>query len=222
MTFLERAGELQTDSTAGDPSSERPPRLVVIAASAGGVQALMVVLAGLPASFAVPVVVLLHLAPHHRSLLTQVLGRRSRLPVQEATDGQQLVAGTIYVAPPDHHLLVELGGTLHLTQTAEVHFVRPSADLLFSTAARAFGRQVVAVVLTGTGTDGTAGAHAVRRAGGTVVAQDAATSEYFGMPGSVIQAGDADLVLPLPLIADALVRLCAPGDAHPETLRGRP
>jgi two-component system chemotaxis response regulator CheB len=113
----------------------------------------------------------------------------------------------VHVAPPDHHLLVDADGTLSLTRTELVHFVRPSADLLFESGAASFGRRVIGVVLTGTGSDGSLGVEAIKRRGGTVIAQDEETSDFFGMPGAAIDAGAVDFVLPLDQIAEALISL---------------
>jgi two-component system, chemotaxis family, protein-glutamate methylesterase/glutaminase len=180
---------------------------VLVAASAGGLTALTSVLSELPADFPAGVAVVQHIEPHHRSLLAEILGRSCSLPVQQAQDGQPFVAGMVHVAPPDHHLLVNAGGTLSLTRTELVHFVRPSADLLFDSGAASFGNRAIGVVLTGSGSDGALGVEAIKRVGGTVIAQDEATSEFFGMPGAAIATGGVDFVLPLDQIADALTSL---------------
>ena len=150
-----------------------------------------------------------HIEPHHRSLLAEILGRSCPLPVEQASDGEPLRAGVVHVAPPDHHLLVNAGGSLSLTRTELVHFVRPSADLLFESAAASFGRRAIGVVLTGTGSDGSLGVEAIKRVGGTVIAQDRATAEFFGMPGAAIGTGAVDFVLPLDQIAECLTSLVA-------------
>ena len=115
----------------------------------------------------------------------------------------------MYVVPPDHHLLVNADGSLSLTRTELVHFVRPSADLLFDSAAASFGPRAIGVVLTGTGSDGAFGVEAIKRVGGTVIAQDEATAEFFGMPGAAIKTGAVDFVLPLEQIPEALTSLVA-------------
>jgi len=181
--------------------------LVVVAASAGGVQALTQLVSDLPNGFSLPMVVVQHVDPHHRSLLTEILGRRSRVPVESVGDGTKMQPGTVYVAPPDSHVLVEDDGTLSLSQAEQVHFVRPSADILFESAAASYGDRVIAVVLTGTGEDGATGVSAVHDRGGTVVAQDEGSSEFFGMPHAAIATGAVDVVLPLEEIAPKLVAL---------------
>ena len=181
--------------------------LVVVAASAGGVQALQQFVSGLPVGFGLPVVVVQHVDPRHRSLLVEILGRRSQLTISHVEEGTRLASGTVYVAPPGLHVLVNPDGTLSLSKAELVHFVRPSADLLFDSAAASYKNRVIAVVLTGSGEDGATGVEAVKKMGGTVIAQDESTSEFFGMPGAAIATGSVDFVLPLDEIPAALVTL---------------
>lgn len=181
--------------------------LVVVAASAGGVQALTKLVSDLPAGFPLAVVVVQHLDPDHRSLLVDILSRRARVAVEPVDERTTIVPGTVYVAPPGSHVLVNDDRTLSLSKAALVHFVRPSADLLFESAATSYTDRVIAVVLTGTGEDGANGVRAVHEMGGTVMAQDEASAEFFGMPGAAIATGAVDFVLPLDEIVPALVRL---------------
>lgn len=181
--------------------------LVVIAASAGGMQALGTVLTGMPRGFPAAVLVVQHLDPRHKSLMADILARRTTLDVAEAREGERLAPGQVRIAPPDRHLLVNPDGSLGLSQSELVHFVRPSADLLFESAAAALGRHVVAVVLTGSGSDGAMGVTAVKKVGGTVIAQDEATSDFFGMPGGAIRTGSVDFVLPLEEISSMITSL---------------
>ena len=193
------------------PNSGQPDRAatdaVLVAASAGGLSALTSVLSELPADFPASVAIVQHIEPHHRSMLAEILGRSCALPVTQAADGQLFQPGVVRVAPPDHHLLVDADGSLSLTRTELVHFVRPSADLLFESGAASFGNRAIGIVLTGTGSDGSLGVEAIKRRGGTVIAQDEATSDFFGMPGAAIDSGAVDFVLPLDQIADALTSL---------------
>jgi two-component system chemotaxis response regulator CheB len=186
--------------------------VVAVAASAGGLQALSGLFSALPADFPAALVVVQHLDPRHRSLIAAILSRRTALEVKEAEEGDALRPGTVYIAPPNKHLLVNPDGTLALAQSELVHFVRPSADLLFESVAASFKDRAIAVVLTGTGSDGTMGVQAIKKMGGTVIAQDEATSEFFGMPGAAIQTGSVDFVLPLREIPSALVTLVKTGD----------
>jgi len=184
---------------------EQPFDVVAMVASAGGISALGEVLHGLPIDLDASVIVVLHLQPKHTSLLAEILARRTELSVKTAEEGDVLEAGTVYVAPPDMHLLVTAGGSLRLDDSPPVHFVRPSADVLLSSLADARPNRCLVVVLSGTGQDGAVGAAAVKQAGGTVVAQDEATSEHFGMPGAAILTGAVDEVLALDRIAAAVV-----------------
>jgi two-component system chemotaxis response regulator CheB len=196
-----------------------PPRfqgaafdVVALAASAGGLTALSQVLSSLPEDFPAAVVVVQHLDPRHRSLMAEILGRRTPLKVKQGEAGDRLKAGIIYIAPPNSHLLVDPDGSLSLSQSELVHFVRPSADLLFESVAASYRERAIAVVLTGTGSDGNMGVTAIKSMGGTVIAQDEQTSEFFGMPGAAIHTGNVDFVLPLPEIASALVTLVMTGE----------
>ncbi len=179
--------------------------VIGVAASAGGLRALTTLLSALPADFPAPIAVVQHLDPRHPSFMAGILGRVVRLRVKEAQEGEALQQGVIYLAPPDRHLLVNANGILTLTRTELVHFVRPSADLLFESLAASFRARAVAVVLTGSGSDGSLGLRAIKRMGGHVIAQDEATSEFFGMPDAAIRTGLVDLVLPLEDIAPSLM-----------------
>lgn len=190
------------------PTGANPPfDIVAIAASAGGVTALTSVLGSLPAEFPAIVVCVQHLDPRHRSLMPQVVGRRSKMPVDQAREGMALEPGHIYLAPPDRHMLINRDATVSLTQTELVNFVRPSADLLFESVAAGFGERAIAVVLTGAGKDGSMGVTAIKKRGGTVIVQDESTSEFFGMPSAAIRTGVADFVLGLDEIPAALLTL---------------
>jgi two-component system chemotaxis response regulator CheB len=190
--------------------------IVALAASAGGLAALSRVLGGLPASFPAPTAIVQHLDPRHRSLMAEILGKRTHLKVRQAREGDELRPGWVYIAPPDNHLLVNVDGTLSLSHSELVHFVRPSADLLFESMAASYGERAIAVVLTGSGSDGEMGVQAVKEKGGTVIAQSEGTAEYFGMPGTAIATKSVDFVLDLDEIAPALVTLVmgAKGEAE--------
>ncbi|MFD7298103.1 chemotaxis protein CheB [Streptomyces sp. NPDC059897] len=171
--------------------------VVALAASAGGLHALVTVLGGLQADLPVPVLVVQHLDPRHRTVLADILDRRTVLRVKLAEESEPALPGTVYIAPPDRHLLVRPDGTLSLSQSELVHFLRPSADLLFESVAGAYGPRAIAVVLTGTGNDGAMGVDAVKSRGGTVIAQDPHTAEFRGMPEAAEGTGTVDFVLPL-------------------------
>lgn len=183
-------------NTAGRDAVDRFG-IVAVTASAGGVQALSTLVRALPADFPVPVLVVQHLDPRHETLFAEILDRRSELRVKLAEDGEQAERGTIYVAPPDRHLLVDGDGVLSLSDGPREHFVRPAADVLFRSVAEAYGPRALVCVLTGTGRDGATGVSAVRASGGKVIAQDPDTAEFPGMPRAAVAGGHADLVLPL-------------------------
>jgi two-component system chemotaxis response regulator CheB len=186
---------------------------IAVAASAGGLRALTKLLSELPSDFPAAILVVQHLDPRHASLMAELLGRRSPLRVKQAEEGDLIRPGMVCIAPPDRHLLLNPDGTLSLSRAELVHFVRPSADLLFESVAASLKDRAIAVVLTGTGSDGADGAAAIKRMGGTVIAQDEGTSEFFGMPGSAINTGSVDFVLPLKDIAGVLTGLVVRGDA---------
>lgn len=198
------------DSPATDPAFD----IVAIATSAGGLNALSEVLSALPADFPVPIVVVQHLDPRHRSLIADILSRRTSLTVKQAEAGDRLTQGRVYIAPPNRHLLVNPDRTLSLTQSELVHFVRPSADLLFDSVAASHKDRAIAVVLTGTGSDGAMGIEAIKKMNGTAIVQEQTTAEFSGMPSAAIQTGAVDFVLPLSDIAAALVALVTAKEAE--------
>lgn len=181
--------------------------VIAIASSAGGLAALTELLSALPADLPASVLVVQHLDPRHRSLMAEILARRTALDVKQAENGNTIETGIVYIAPPDEHLLANHDRTLSLTHSELVHFVRPSADLLFESVAAAYRERAIAVVLTGSGSDGAMGVRAIKKMGGSVIAQNEATSEYFAMPSAAIDTGDVDFVLPIEEIAPALVSL---------------
>ncbi|HEY2159181.1 MAG TPA: chemotaxis protein CheB [Isosphaeraceae bacterium] len=190
-----------------------PFPVVAVASSAGGLQALKGLVAALPADFPAAVVLVQHLDPRHPSHMAEILARHTTLAVRQAQQGDRLRPGAIFIAPPGRHLLVGGGDLLELTQTARVHLVRPSADALFESIAREYGPRAIAVVLTGSGSDGSGGVRAIKGAGGIVIAQDRATSEHYSMPGAAVATGCVDHVLPLGEIVPRLVALLSPGVA---------
>jgi two-component system chemotaxis response regulator CheB len=193
------------------PSREHEVRLVAIAASTGGPNALSTVLSGLPADFPVPIVVTQHMPPMFTAMLAQRLARDTGRPCVEAADGQRIVAGTTYVAPGEHHLVLrthEGEAICTLTQTPPENFCRPAADPMFRSVAAVYGASCLGVVLTGMGEDGMRGARDLRAAGASVIAQDEESSVVWGMPGAVVHDGSASRVLPLDDIARAILSQC--------------
>ena len=158
------------------------PELVVVGASLGGLYAVRTLVEGLPADFPLPVVLAQHRRADADSRLSEILAECCPFPVVEPEDKEKLSGGRLYVAPANYHLLVERG-TLWLTVDAPVWFSRPSIDVLFESAAEAFGPAAIAVVLTGSNDDGAAGARAIKRAGGTVLVQDPPPAKARSPPG---------------------------------------
>jgi two-component system chemotaxis response regulator CheB len=181
--------------------------IVAIAASAGGIKALAQLLPQLPADFAAAIIIILHLDPRTASLLPQVLNPMTALTVKDAQTGEAMQAGTIYTAPPDHHLLVERDRTLCLTHSAKVNFSRPAADCTLASVAERFGPRAIAVILTGYGHDGAVGIEAIKHHGGRVIVQDPATADVDSMPQSALDTHQVDWVLPLETIPSTLVNL---------------
>ena len=199
------------------PAAPIPPRraaadafpVVVIAASTGGNMALCHIFGALPAAWQAAIAVVQHRNPQHPGRLAAVLNRAATRPVQDATPGERLQPGRILLAPADHHLLVEPDGRVALSTAARVHAVRPAADILFASVAPVFTTRVIAVVLTGADSDGAQGIQLVKQWGGTVIAQDEASSEVLSMPHSAIATGAVDYVLSLEQIAPALIATVA-------------
>ncbi|RZS30494.1 two-component system chemotaxis response regulator CheB [Herbihabitans rhizosphaerae] len=181
--------------------------IVAVASSAGGIRALTTLLGGLPATFPVPVLVVQHLDPKHDTTLVDVLARRCELEVRFGQAGAKPEAGVVYVAPPDQHLVMRPGGRLTLSHGERVHFVRPSADMLFESVARALGPRVIACVLTGSGSDGAQGVSAIKACGGTVIVEDPDTAQFTGMPQAAVKTGSVDFRVPGDEIAAVLLTL---------------
>jgi two-component system chemotaxis response regulator CheB len=177
--------------------------IVVIGASAGGVEALGTFVSGLPAELPAAVFVVLHVLPGGASALPRILARRSRLPVAAATDGEPIERGRIYVAPPDHHLLVD-ADRVQLTRGPLEKGHRPAVDPLFRSAAQAHGGRVIAAVLSGALDDGAAGLRTVAEAGGATLVQDPAEALYPSMPQSALRKVPGTRVVPISEMGDVV------------------
>jgi two-component system chemotaxis response regulator CheB len=192
------------------PASIMPPRLLAVGSSTGGPQALFTLVQGLGRTLNVPVVLTQHMPATFTAILADHIGKLGGMPCAEARDGDALAANRIYLAPGDHHLLIEAtrdGLRARLTSDPPENFCRPSVDPMLRSAAAACDGRVLVAMLTGMGQDGLAGTRRVIDAGGAAVAQDEATSVVWGMPGAVAQAGLCHAVLPLPRIAPKLLEM---------------
>jgi two-component system chemotaxis response regulator CheB len=187
--------------------------VIAMAASVGGLEALSVILGGLPARFPAAIAIVMHLSPTHKSILAEILNGRTQLLVKQAHTGDVLSPSCVFIAPPNHHLYVAPGGRLKLSSSSaeKVHFARPSAEPLFASVAAVYQRGAIAVVLTGGDGDGSFGVRIIKDHGGKVIAQDRPTSQDFSMPETSINTGDVDFILPLDKIAAKLIKLVGAG-----------
>jgi len=208
------------------PVEGAAPAVVAIGVSTGGPAALDALLPALPENFPLPVLIVQHMPELFTGLLAARLDGRCKLRVREAAEGEPVEAGTVVIARGNWHMEVRppvpgaLQSTLHLTQSAPENHCRPSADVLFRSVARVYGASVLAVVLTGMGADGLAGCQLIRAQGGSVLAQDRATSTVWGMPGAVANAGLAHKILPLNAMAAEIVRVAGRNAGGARELRG--
>ncbi|OBV36628.1 chemotaxis protein CheB [Janthinobacterium psychrotolerans] len=194
------------------PSTEiaAPPeglRLIAIGASAGGVEALGLLLCALPATCRASVVVVLHLAPGRSSRLPLLYAARCLLPIREAQDKEPLQPGVVYFAAPDYHLQIEPQRSFSLSLEAPVYFSRPSIDVLLETAASTYRREMLAIILTGASADGARGLAKVRQLGGAAWVQDPATASSAAMPAAALRLAGADRVLDIWQLAASLALL---------------
>jgi two-component system, chemotaxis family, protein-glutamate methylesterase/glutaminase len=181
--------------------------IVALVASVGGLKATSTILSALPADFPAAIVVVQHLSPTFPSRLPEILDHRTALQVKPAETGDILRPGSVYVAVPARHLLVQPNGTLLLSDAPKMNFVRPAADKLLMSMAPTYKSRAIAVVLTGSGSDGALGVLSIKKHGGMTIAQDKSTAEFFNMPRAAIATGKVDLVLPLEAIATTLINL---------------
>ncbi len=189
---------------------------VVIGASAGGIEALSVLLPALPAGLQASVFIVLHVPRDRSSLLAEIFAPRCALPVREAEDKESVAPGTVYFAPPDYHLLIDQGPALALSGDALVHYSRPSIDVLFESAADIYGTRLMAIILSGANEDGAEGLATVHRAGGVAVVQDPDSAPAPFMLESALAKTKADFVTSLEGIAAILRALGGVRPASPE------
>jgi two-component system, chemotaxis family, protein-glutamate methylesterase/glutaminase len=182
---------------------------IVIGASAGGVEAVSTLLDALPASFGAAVALVIHVPPANDNLLARVLAPHCALPLREAADKDPVEPGTVYVAPPGYHLLIEPEKTFALSLDAPVHFSRPSIDVLFESAAHAYRERLLGIVLTGANADGAEGLRIVRELGGAAWVQQPASAYTQAMPAAAIARAGADRIATVAELAQALGALGA-------------
>lgn len=197
--------------------------LIVIGASTGGVEALSAIVRSFPSAFPASIFIVCHIPPTVRSRLPEILSRVGPLLATHPADGDPFYPGHIYIAPPDHHLLLGDDGRMRLSHAARENLHRPAIDPLFRTAARHYGRRVVGVILTGGLNDGTAGLLAIRAGGGLAVIQEPADAAIGAMPRNAAQVAGADHIVPLADVSPLLVDLIREGDnMGTENARGDP
>lgn len=187
--------------------THQPIQAVAIGASAGGVHALLAVLADLPRSFRLPLMVVLHLPEGRKSQLAEIFQYRLPFAVREAADKESIAPATLYFAGPGYHLSVEMDRTFSLSGEEAVHHSRPSIDVLMESAADAYGPALAGVVLTGANSDGAAGLARIKQQGGLTVVQDPAEAEVPAMPEAAIRRLQPDFILKLAGIRDLLLEL---------------
>jgi two-component system chemotaxis response regulator CheB len=186
-----------------------PPvrRMIALGASAGGLHSLFAVFEHLPRNLDCCIAVATHLSPSHNSLIPELLGRHTKMPVRRAGN-EPLCNGIIFVAPPRFHLIVQ-GNRLCLLDEPPLHFVRPNIDLFFQSVAASFGANAVAVVLSGTGHDGSEGVRSIKAAGGITIVEDPVDAEFNDMPIAASRTGCVDFVLSLTKITERLTEICS-------------
>jgi two-component system chemotaxis response regulator CheB len=212
VSRLVKVARPKPSAAAAGPATAGFP-VIAMAASVGGLAALSVILSGLPADFPAAIAIVMHLSPNHKSILAEILDRRTPLLVKQAHTGDVLRPSCVFIAPPNHHLSVAAGGRLKLSspEAKKINHARPSAEPLFVSVAAVYQRSAIAVVLTGGDGDGSFGVQVIKDHGGKVIAQDRPTSQDFSMPQTSIETGDVDFILPLDEIAAKLTELVAAG-----------
>jgi two-component system, chemotaxis family, protein-glutamate methylesterase/glutaminase len=181
--------------------------IVVLAASAGGIEAITEVLHDLPSDFPVPIIAVLHHSPDRSHLLIHILAKRTPLRVLQAVDGDTLRGGSVYLAHGNRHMLVTSHQTISSRDTQRINWLRSSSEPLLRSIIEQFGSRAIAVIMSGSGKNGAAGAKALHDAGGLVLAQDRASARHYGMPSAAIEVGAVNEVVPLNEIAPMLIAL---------------
>ncbi len=180
---------------------------IVIGLSSGGMSAMKLMFSLLPKDFKTPIVIVQHINARSDSQWIKLLNKQSNLLIKEADEKEIIEAGTIYIAPPNYHLLIEKDKTFSLTIDEKVNYARPSIDVLFESAAEAYTNKLIGIVLTGSNHDGTNGIKKIKESGGLAIIQDPNTAESPYMPKSAIAAIEPDYILPLENIIELLIKI---------------
>ena len=196
-------------------SKDQPANLmrhqaVVVGVSAGGLDALQILLPLIPVDFTLPAVIVQHLHPQQDKFFIESLGECCLLPVREAEEKEAIMPGTIYFAPPNYHLLIEWDKTFSLSIDEKVNYSRPSIDVLFETAAEVYGPRLIGVILTGASRDGAAGLRRIKENGGMTIVQDPATAKFPVMPSAALDETEVDYVLNIGEIGRFLAEIGSP------------
>lgn len=191
---------MRTPQPITPPSDITTPPLyaaIVIGVSTGGLSALSIIVESFPAHFSLPIIVVQHLLENSSTIFPECLSLKTDLRVKEADDKEAIEGGILCTAPPGYHLLVEQDRSFGLSVDDKVRYSRPSIDVLFDSAAEAYGKSLIGVILTGANADGSQGLHTVKERGGMTIVQDPATAEAASMPEAAIATTTVDYVLPL-------------------------
>ncbi|EKO32055.1 protein-glutamate methylesterase CheB [Leptospira santarosai str. CBC379] len=180
---------------------------IVMGVSAGGMNAMKTILPSLPSEYGIPLILVQHIGPRSDGTWFRILGDLCNIRIKEAEEKEKIEPGTVYVAPPNYHLLIERDKTVSLSVTERVNFSRPSIDVLFESASDAYGDRLIGIVLTGANSDGAKGLKKIKENGGLAIVQDPLCSEASLMPESAIRAGPVDHILSLEKITELLIRL---------------
>jgi len=182
-------------------------RAIVIGSSTGGMEALRIILEVLPKDFPVPILVAQHISPHSDNYLAKFLDDACKVSVREAEEKEKAIPGHVYLAPPNYHLLVEKDGFISLSVEARVSYARPSIDVLFESAAEAYNRGLIGIVLTGANSDGSKGLKRIKECLGLTIVQDPNTAQAEAMPRAAIGATNIDHITPLTEIGQLLNKI---------------
>lgn len=187
------------------PDLDGKYQAIVIGTSAGGLFALSVLLEKLPSGFGIPIIVVQHRSKDERDLLEEVMQNKCKIQIKQADEKENIASGFVYIAPPDYHLLIESDKTFSLSSDEQVHFSRPSIDVLFETAAMVFKDTLVGIILTGANNDGAAGIISVKKFGGLTIAQDPVDAQFPAMPEAAIKTNAVQHIWTLSKIQKFLI-----------------